>query len=91
VKEYRKKARDEGLERVGRWLYGELWLGELNKLDWRIGRRYERAETRLKMPLSLPKGPKKALRNARADFRSHASAFQYGRLFIGSSTSMTST
>jgi hypothetical protein len=72
-----KKDRDEALERVGRWLYGALWPGELNESDWKIGRRYERAETRLKTPVSLPKDPKKALRNARADFRSHASAFQY--------------
>jgi hypothetical protein len=75
-----RKARDEAWELIGRWLYGSLWIGELNTPEYNISKRYEQAEKRLTTPNRLPVDPKKAMRNARANFRSQAAAFQYGQV-----------
>lgn len=64
-------ARNEAIERIGKWLYGDDWIGELNRQEWQLGRQAD----------DLPADPKAAARAARARFRNRASDEQYELVF----------
>jgi len=79
-----RKARDEAWELIGRWLYGSLWIGELNTPEYNISKRYEQAEKRLTTPNRLPVDPKKAMRMRGPIFDPRRPRFNTGRFFAGS-------
>jgi hypothetical protein len=70
----RHEARDKAIERVGRALLGELWIGELATKEWKAGKKSGADHYRT---THLPSSGKRAAMIARAHFRSRASAEQY--------------
>lgn len=74
----KKPPHHEAVERVGRALYGELWIGELRKREWQVGKDY-RAEWNA--IVTLPSSGKSATAIAKACFRSRASKEQYEQVF----------
>jgi hypothetical protein len=70
----KKPAHHEAIERVGRELYGSLWIGELATKEWRTGKKSGADHYRT---AHLPSSGKQAATIAIAHFRSRASAEQY--------------
>jgi hypothetical protein len=70
----KRPAHHEAIERVGRELYGDLWIGELATKEWKIGKKSGADHYRT---TRLPSSGKQAATIARAHFRSRASAEQY--------------
>jgi hypothetical protein len=69
------KSRDDAIERVGRALYGQQWIGELKTREWKIGKFHGDPVT------DLPPSGKSAAAIAAARFRSHGSDLQYAQVF----------
>jgi len=72
-----KEARDKAVARVGKALYGSLWVGTLADLEW------ERAGElggRDGAPISLPMDVRSAKDAALACFRTHAADIQVGQV-----------
>lgn len=65
------RARDEAMERVGRALYGQQWIGELKPKEWEIGK------FRGDLVTALPSSGRSAAAKAAARFRTHGSELQY--------------
>jgi hypothetical protein len=71
--------RGERIERVGRALYGEFWIGELGTREWKIGKDNS-ADHLPTLTVDLPSSGKEAAKIARARFRSRASNEQFGQV-----------
>jgi hypothetical protein len=71
-----KKDRDEAIERVGRQLYGKLWIGDLRTQAWELTRRARN----LGDLVDLPANPKEAANVAQARLLNLASGLQNGQV-----------
>jgi hypothetical protein len=74
-----KSERDKAIERVGRALYGGLWIGELKTEEYELGKANS-ANHHPTMTIDLPSSGKEATTIARARFRWRASDEQFGQV-----------
>jgi hypothetical protein len=78
---------DAAIDLVGRKLYGDMWISEPSKPEWRIAKRYGyttwHINRRASFPVaSLPVDPKRAADHAKACFRFWTSIIQYDQVCL---------
>ena len=64
--------RDKALDRIGRRLFGQAWIGAISKTELQLAKRYE--------DQPLPAAPDSAARVALARFRKKAGSEQFGQV-----------
>jgi len=74
----KKGQRNAAIERTGRALYGQCWIGEMKEKELEVARRFRGANGQI---VALPDGAKAAVKVAMACFRARESDAQYGQVF----------